>query len=50
MMNSLLYKISLKIRLDNSEIWIIQKFDKGNPVVIVDRQDYKNKMDIVLSD
>ena len=28
----------------------IQKSDKGNSVIIVDRQDYKKKMDNILSD
>ena len=29
---------------------LIQKSDKGNSVIIVDRQDYKKKMDNILSD
>ena len=40
--NSLLYKTSLKTDL------IIQKSDKGNPMVIVDRQNYIKKIDNIL--
>ena len=43
MMNSLLYKTSLKDL-------IIQKFDKGNSIVIVGRQDYIKKISSILSD
>ena len=43
--NSLLYKTSLKIK-----DFIIQKSDKGNSVVIVQRQDYLKKMNDILSD
>ena len=43
MMNSLLYKTSLKDL-------IIQKFDKGNSMVIVGRQDYIKKISSILSD
>ena len=42
--NSLLYKTS-----KNKDL-IIQKSDKGNSVVIVQRQDYLEKMNDVLSD
>ena len=42
-MNSLLYKTSLKDL-------IIQKFDKGNSMVIVGRQDYIKKISSILSD
>ena len=45
MMNSLLYKSSLK----NKDL-IILKSDKGNSVVIVDRQDWIKKMNNILSD
>ena len=43
MMNSLLYKTSLKDL-------IIQKFDKGNSMAIVGRQDYIKKISSILSD
>ena len=43
MMNSLLYKTSLKDL-------IIQKFDKGNSMVIVGSQDYIKKISSILSD
>ena len=42
--NSLLYKTS-----KNKDL-IIQKSDKGNSVVIVQRQDYLEKMNDILSD
>ena len=44
--DSLLYKTYLKIKKD----LIIQKSDKGNSVVIVQRQDYLKKMNDILSD
>ena len=36
--------------LSKNKYSIIQKSDKGNSVVIVDRQDYKKKMDDILID
>ena len=36
--------------LSKNENLIIQKSDKGNPLVINDRQDYIKKMDNILSD
>ena len=44
--DSLLYKTYLKIKKD----LIIQKSDKGNSVVIVQRQDCLEKMNGILSD
>ena len=45
--DSLLYQTSLKIK---KNLIIQQKSDKGNPVVIVKRQDYLKKMNDILSD
>ena len=36
--------------LSKNEDFIIQKSNKGNSLVIVNRKDYKKKMDIALSD